>query len=214
MKFRDFRDKVKNLPYFRSNILAHLESKNKKLEVQLSHWVKKGYVIKLRQGLYTLSPSESQRESALLTIANNIYSPSYISLEYALQFYGFIPERVKLITSVTPNKTAKFDNELGCFSYRSIKQTAFCSFTQQEDKAGNKFLIATKEKALLDFLYFATKHIRLVNKDIFEDSFRLQNLETVSCDQLLILAESFKQKKLRESSQRLVEYIQEEWQND
>lgn len=214
MKFRDFRDKVKDLPYFRSNILQHLESKNKKLEVQLSHWVKKAYVIKLRQGLYTLSPSESQRESALLTIANNIYSPSYISLEYALQFYGFIPERVHLITSVTPNKTAKFDNALGSFSYRSIKATAFCSFIQEQDNNGNKFMIATKEKALLDFLYFATKHIRNVKEDIFEQSFRLQNLETVSCDQLISIAKCFKQKKLMETTKLLVKYIKEEWPND
>ena len=42
-------------------------------------------------------------------VANKIYSPSYISLETALSYYGLIPESVYALTSVSTRKTISFN---------------------------------------------------------------------------------------------------------
>ncbi len=214
MKFEEFREKLRKLPYFKANVLTHLGESKDVLEVQLSHWVKKGYVIKLRRGMYTLSNSQRSCPSSEYFLANNLYSPSYISLETALSHYRFIPERVYSITSITPKKTMQFKNSLGRFTYRTIKASAFSHYEEQEDVNGYRFFIATPEKALLDFLYFATKHFKTIEKDIFDLSFRFQNLETVSCDKLIEAAKVFKQKKMMHTAHLLADYIAEEWQND
>lgn len=214
MKFSEFREKVRKLPYFRANILSHLGDDKNILEVQLSDWVKKGYVIKLRRGIYTLSNNQRSCRVSEYFLANNLYSPSYISLEAALSYYHFIPERVYSVTSITPMKTMKFNNALGRFTYRNIKASAFSHYEEHKDVDGYKFLIATKEKALLDFLYFATKHMKTIKKDIFDLSFRFQNLESVSCAKLIEAAAVFGQKKMMHSAELLAEYIMEEWQND
>ena len=36
-----------------------------------------------------------------ISLANVLYAPSYVSFDYALSYYGMIPERVHEITSAT-----------------------------------------------------------------------------------------------------------------
>lgn len=57
---------------------------------------------------YYAFPEFRQFPEASRYVANLIYSPSYISLHSALEFYGMIPEEVVQITSVTTLKAAKF----------------------------------------------------------------------------------------------------------
>jgi predicted transcriptional regulator of viral defense system len=65
----------------------------------LSRWIKKGFLIRLRQGWFTFSEYKSNPDFALY-FANRIYRPSYISLHTALAFYGLIPKAVTQVTSV------------------------------------------------------------------------------------------------------------------
>jgi len=213
MRYEEFREKVHKLPFFRANILEQLQEKPEALKVQLSHWVKKGLVIKLRQGIYTLNDSQRSCKFTNYFLANNLYSPSYISLEYALQFYGFIPEGVFVVTSISTKKTENFDNQFGRFQYRTVKLNVYRHFIEHKDIYGNRFYIASPEKALLDFLYFATAHIKKIKSDIFEESFRLQNLENVDCNKLIKYAEAYEQKKIISTAKMLVDYITEEWQS-
>ncbi|MCD7850081.1 MAG: hypothetical protein LUH63_10310, partial [Parabacteroides sp.] len=53
----------------------------------LTRWVKKGYLIRLRQGYFAFSEYKSKPDY-FLYFANRIYRPSYISLHTALSFYG------------------------------------------------------------------------------------------------------------------------------
>ena len=87
----------------------------------LSRWVKKGYLIKLRNGYYTFREYMAT-QNINLYLANRIYRPSYISLHTALAFYGLIPESVTQTTSVSTLKTALFRNTIGVFSYKKIKK--------------------------------------------------------------------------------------------
>lgn len=118
----------------------------------LSRWVKKGYLLKLRNNLYTFSELKNVNNIHYY-IANRIYRPSYLSLHTALSFHGLIPESIVQSTSVSTMKTARFKNELGSFSYKKIKNELFFGYTQLEFTKDKTFLIALPEKALLDLLY-------------------------------------------------------------
>lgn len=117
----------------------------------LSRWQKKGYLVKLRNGLYTF-PEHTQKHGFNMYVANKMYQPSYISLHYALNFYGIIPEVINKVTSVSTLKSNQFDNSIGEFSFQSIQPKLFFGY---ETKKTDSFdlLMACPEKALIDFFY-------------------------------------------------------------
>ena len=51
----------------------------------------KNYVIRLKRGLYVVSPEVSRVPLSLELIANHLYAPSYVSMSSALRYYGLIP---------------------------------------------------------------------------------------------------------------------------
>ncbi len=118
----------------------------------LTRWVKKGYIIRLRQGYFTF-PEYKNKPDYYLYLANQIYRPSYISLHSALAFYGMIPEVVVQITSVTSLKTASFTNDFGEYSYNSIKESLMFGYELKPIADNLTIRFATPEKALLDLLY-------------------------------------------------------------
>jgi predicted transcriptional regulator of viral defense system len=96
-------------------------------------------------------------------IANFLYSPSYISLESALCFYGMIAQFPYQITSITPKKTKIIEALSKDFTYFHIKEKLFFGYEKKES-----FLIALPEKALVDYLYFCSKGLRNFEGDEFE----------------------------------------------
>ena len=95
-----------------------------------------------------------KRSHSAPELANAIYSPSYLSLEWALSHYGLIPEAVHVFTSVASRVTRMFENPLGRFEYRHIQQSLFTGFTRRE-LLGADVYMEQPEKAVLDFLYFS-----------------------------------------------------------
>lgn len=118
----------------------------------LTRWIRKGYLIRLRQGLYSF-PEYSSKPGYPFWFANRIYRPSYISLHSALSFYGLIPESVIRVTSVTSLKTASFSNGFGSFSYNSLKENLMFGYLPKNLTGDRSVLLAQPEKALLDLLY-------------------------------------------------------------
>ena len=82
--------------------------------------LKAGEIIRVKKGLYVFGEGQRRRPWAREVLANLIYGPSYISLDYALSHYGFIPERVEVVTSVTAARSRRFETPLGLFTYRSM----------------------------------------------------------------------------------------------
>ena len=112
--------------------------------------VDEGKLFRLTRGLYETDSSVNP-----IFLAASILSPSYISFEYALSYYGLIPERVTAITSaslgVRKNKT--FENAFGRFEFSDIPLLAFSSGTTIIESGNYAARIASKEKALCDSLY-------------------------------------------------------------
>ena len=144
--------------------------------------------VKLRNGLYALRlnlPAETE-------IANRLYTPSYLSLEYAMAYYRMIPETVCSITSVTTRGTRTFTAEGRCYEYSRIKRKAFTGYRNLKTDAG-VILIAEPEKAFVDYLYFVDLKLKTLNE-------RLYLKGKVNCKTVLRYAKLFG----RESLTRLV----------
>src|SRR5665647_846498 len=119
------------------------------------HWMKRGLLIRLRQGYYTF-PEYLSKSDFSFYFANRMYKPSYVSLHTALAFYGLIPEAVIQITSVTSLKTTNFTNPFGTFSYKSVREELMFGYDLKPIADGRAVQLAKPEKALLDLLYLYT----------------------------------------------------------
>lgn len=113
-----------------------------------------GELIRLKRNLFLVNPELTGRAAALELCANHIYGPSYISLQWALSYYGMIPEQVFLITSVTTKRSREFDTPIGRFSYMQVPSAYFPIGVESvtRDKIG--YLMASREKALCDTILY------------------------------------------------------------
>ena len=118
---------------------------------KISDLLRKGVIIRVKKGIYIFGEDYRQRPFSREILANLIYGPSYISLEYALHYFGLIPERVEAVTSVTTGRSRKYATPVGLFNYRMIPLAAFrIGMDRVELDDSRSFLIATPEKALAD----------------------------------------------------------------
>lgn len=145
--------------------------------------LKRGLLIKLKNGLYALSGVNTPK----FFIANKLYAPSYVSFETALSYYNIIPETVYAVLSVTTKATREFEAEESNFIFHKVKKEAFFGYIPK--RIDNiVVLIAEPEKALLDYLYFV-----LLRKKSFNDRLNIKNISKIK---LLKYAEHFKKDKL------------------
>lgn len=150
MNIRTFARKFADYPLFS---LKDIEKQEKDFHRRrLVEWQQKGYIRKLANTWYFFA-EEKLDEPFLFLASNKIYQPSYVSLESALAFYGFIPEAVFSITAVSTRKTATFDTDYTQFSYRKLKEKLFWGYTLIPAH-DTYFKMASPEKAILDFFYF------------------------------------------------------------
>lgn len=129
------------------------KEKLKTIKNNLSRWLSKGYIARLKRDLYEFVDKGAEFKIPDLYVANRLYEPSYVSLETALSIYSIIPDIAAGVTSVTAQPTRRFKNKYGAFFYRTCKREAFTGYRLMLYE-GFKVNIADKEKALVDFLYF------------------------------------------------------------
>ena len=111
-----------------------------------------GKLIRLKRGLYVVSPKESGRLLSTELIANHIYGPSYISMESALRYYGLIPESVHIVRSMTTKRSRDFENSISRFEYIACSEEYYPIGINQKINDDFSFLIASPEKALCDII--------------------------------------------------------------
>lgn len=191
MKYNDLALLIRT-PIFSKNDL--LLTGKKIHDYQLTLWAKKGYLVKLKNGIYAFAKDYEKIKGE--EIASVLYQPSYLSLESALSFYGFIPEMVYAYVSVTGKTTRTFNNEFGHFIYRHIKSELFWGYREIKTDSG-RYLMAEPEKAVLDYLYLNLANIN--NQPDFESiRFNYDQLsETLSKGKFLNYLQAFGIKKLK-----------------
>ena len=128
-----------------------LEKSFSNVNEKISNLIRNGDLIRLKKRFYTFSKPYQTKPIDLISVANSLYTPSYISFDYALSYYGMIPERVSEITSATSKNEKLFETPIGRFSYKKVSLEAYSLGVDwiYDDIEGGKF-IATPEKALCD----------------------------------------------------------------
>ncbi|MFB3891726.1 MAG: hypothetical protein ACE15C_06855 [Phycisphaerae bacterium] len=113
-----------------------------------------GEIVHVRRGLYCLSAKYLPDKIDPLVLAQRVYGPSYISLETALSYHGWIPEAVYAVTSVSLDRSREFDTPLGHFGFTRVPQETFYAEVSRVEKTpGNSFLLASPLKTLADYVY-------------------------------------------------------------
>ena len=179
------------LSYVDSATLLHAAKNYTNPHDWISRLVKKGELIRLKNGIYVIGCKKLQ---PLEQIANFLYGPSYISLEWALSYHNLIPEKTVELTSVTLGKAKHFHTQIGRFSYSHLPLYRYAigiDFQWHSTSIGG-FLIATPEKALIDFIYLRWKNLR--NAEEFIESMRIESedLAELNTERLFNIAQKYK----------------------
>lgn len=126
--------------------LLDYSNKNNKI----SRDVKANKLYKLKNGLFETNPNTPG-----YLLSSSIYGPSYLSFDYALFYYGLIPEKVQNYTNATfsKKKKKKYVNYFGTFLYRDVPKEVYPYGINLHSENNYSYQIATKEKALCDKLY-------------------------------------------------------------
>ena len=138
------------------------------LRKKLSRDVKAGKYVRLKRNLY-----ETNADIPRLAWAQSIYGPSYVSFDYALSFYGIIPEYAYNVSCATfgKHKDKAFHTDKCIFFYSDVPKQVFPIGVECMNLYGYAVYIATMEKALCDKLY--KKWVALNKKEfealLFED---------------------------------------------
>lgn len=143
---------------------------------KLTTLLQKGDLIRVKKGLYLFGSDYRKGPYSPEVMANKIYGPSYVSREYALAYYGLIPEYVAEITSVSTKRVRNFDTPIGRFSYVRLPSKLYqVNFNLISVSRNETALLATAEKALADLLYFRDDHPETLNElvDLLFDDLRL-----------------------------------------
>lgn len=139
-----------NFPLATSTILPLLKDYRRPYD-KINYWVKSGDLVQVKKGLYVLGKRVSDQIPNSFLLANQLYGPSYISLESALSFYGLIPERVYQKSSVTTRLSKTFQTDLGIFDYTQVEPSYYSlGLSNQGNPNSGYFMIAKPEKALWD----------------------------------------------------------------
>lgn len=160
--------------------------------IKLNHLLKIKALVRVKKGIYIFGKNFARHPYSSEVLANMIFGPSYVSLEWACQYYRLIPEKVTTVTSVTTQRSRKFQTPLGLFTYDHLPMQVFSvgvTLIHFSDK--QHALVATKEKALSDLLVirrggFSSKtHFKEV---LFEDlRIEEQDLESLNLELLKMI---------------------------
>lgn len=123
-------------------------------ELLLDRAIKAGEILRLKRGIYVLSPEYRRTEPHPFAVAALLHSPSHISLESALAHHGLIPEAVHQVASVSTERSRVFDTPLGVFSYHCVPSSNPRAGVDAV-KLPDSFwaYVATPLRAIADMLY-------------------------------------------------------------
>jgi predicted transcriptional regulator of viral defense system len=192
-----------NIPgeVFDYQVLQQVLSDYRKPRDRITRLLARGTIVRIKKGLYCFGEAFRNEPLCREYLANLIYGPSYISLDYALSLHGLIPERVETITSVTTRRSRHFDTPLGTFSYRMLNGRRYAVGVLLERAGKTPFLVASPEKALMDKVW-TDKHFSRLRSSEYSaylyDVLRIdwQSLSQFDCSRLQVIATAYDSAKI------------------
>ncbi len=187
MNWQTLYSDIKDRMVIESRYLYLLYKNKNQVELQLSRWAKQGKIHRLKKGYYVLNKDYRKISFFEPYIAAILKSPSYISLEKALEMHHLIPDVIYTFTSVTTKRRpVEFINTAGRFKYVALKREYFWGYRPITPKntPGCTGYLAEPEKALIDLFYYLQEEV----DETFIESLRLQNTEQLNPDKLVAYA--------------------------
>lgn len=139
-------------------------------------------------------------------MSNRLVRPSYVSLQSALAHHGWIPEGVPVTTAVTTGRPGRRYAPLGDLLYRHMGAALLFGYEKEEVAPGQRALVATPEKALLDLVYLTPSG----DRQEYLSGLRLQGLDRLDRERLAALASRFCGPKARRAARAVVRLADEE----
>ncbi len=148
-------------PYIRDQDLATIffMDDNRRYDT-VKYSIKKGLLSQIRRGLYLIHRPYQQLHYDEFEIAQAVYGPSYISLESALSYHDWIPEKVNACTSATVKRSKKFITDIANFTYSHTPIKSFMLQVRRVETSDSTFLIAEPWKAVADHIYIHSRSWR------------------------------------------------------
>lgn len=175
---------------------------------RITRLLSNGTIVRVKKGLYCFGEAFRREPLSREYLANLIYGPSYVSLEYVLSRHGLIPERVETVTSVTTRRSRDFDTPFGTFSYRMLNGPRYAVGAILETVDKTPFLVASPEKALVDKVWTDKRFSGLHLSDYgayLSDDLRIDReaLRGFDHSRLLVIARAYNSAKIN----NLVRYL-------
>ena len=104
--------------------------------IQKAHLlVSDGTLLRLKRGLFCISPEASGRPVDARLVANALQGPSYVSFETVLASRGLIPERTAETISAVTGRSRRYETPVGRFVYRTVPSAVMISSTATISKS-------------------------------------------------------------------------------
>lgn len=124
------------------------------LRMTISRYIKKGILTPIIKGVYSTIPVDQIDRYKLGAVLINKFC--YISCETVLFVEGVINQFIYPITYVSPVSLRINNDDYIRFSYRQLKSEFLLN--PEGVRKENGYLIATKERAVADMLYFRPRY--------------------------------------------------------
>ena len=150
MEFKETIQKYAEQPITKQVLLDVLKDYKRPYD-KINDLVKQQILTLVKRGIYIPGPNLNIAKPELFLLANHLLGPSYVSMDSALSYWGFIPEKVFEISSATIKLKKIYNTTIGRFSYTSLR-LPYYSFGIQKVPLTKKqiVLMASPEKALCD----------------------------------------------------------------
>ena len=136
-----------------SDVLTWFSGTRPAIRAMVTRAVASGDVLRIRRGLYCLVRDLAPFLPSEYVLANLAYGPSYVSMESALEYHGWIPEAVRTVVCVTSSRAKKFLTPFGLFKYEPVKQFPLMKGVARCDEhPSGTYFMASPLKALCDLV--------------------------------------------------------------
>lgn len=138
-----------------SDVLIWLGGTRNSVRCKVMRAIDAGDILPIRRGLYCLAKRHRPVGVSRNLLANLIYGPSYISMETALTFHGWIPEAVHSVSSISLDRARSFETPFGYFDYVQVRQTPLLAGVERivdDQPERGSFYMAKPLKALADYV--------------------------------------------------------------
>ena len=125
---------------------------------QVKRALKSGALVRIKRGLYVLAEQYRDHPLHPFALAQVLVAGSYVSMETALAFHGWIPEAVYTTVSVTPGRKSQVIDHpnFGHFVFNplALYKSGFLVRVHRHVISNQAVLVASPPRALMDLVAF------------------------------------------------------------